>query len=305
MKKMYCYDCNEKVSPKIKKVEEHYNFRGKEFDVNMELYYCPYCDLELVDEVMDIQLDKIYNTYLNCYNLSFNSFKIIRSSLNLSQEMFAKALGWSKKSIVRYENKEEIPKGEYLNTYIKLNMNKDFILECLKSNESNLTNEEYKKILSRLNLGVNVKARNAILYLLEDNALFVIQFIKCMFAADFLNYKENGASITGFNYVKMEYGPVINDYKDIINSMIRTGEIKIADAEIIEEAERFKYVAVWECNEDLFTKEEMNVLKEVKRKLKNKTARELSDWSHEFKGWIETPLNKTISYDKYAKDFRW
>lgn len=33
------------------------------------------------------------------------------------------------------------------------------------------------------------------------------------------------------------------------------------------------------------------------------SGKDLSDWSHKFKGWIVTPLNKVIDYDKYAKDF--
>ena len=43
-----------------------------------------------------------YNEYLKKHNLSFKTLKEIRNSYNLSQELFAKALGWSKKTIVRY-----------------------------------------------------------------------------------------------------------------------------------------------------------------------------------------------------------
>lgn len=306
MKKMYCYDCNKDVRPKIRVSTEHYDFRGKEFDVTMDLFYCPFCNGEIADEEeFDNQLIKIWNGYLNCYNLSLNSFKCIRSSLGLSQESFAKALGWSKRSIVRYENKDEVPKGEYLSTYVKLNVDKDYILERLEGNKYNLSLIEYKNILEKLNLNLSVKARNAILYLLNDTPSFVMQLIKKMFAVDFLNYRDNGVSITDFEYVKMEYGPVINNYKYIINSMLKTGEIEISEAEIIGEVERFKYVAVWECHEEIFNEEELKILKEVKKKLSYKTSKELSDWSHEFKGWIDTPLNKVISYKKYAKDFRW
>ena len=37
-------------------------------------------------------------------------------------------------------------------------------------------------------------------------------------------------------------------------------------------------------------------------KLKGKSSKELSDWSHKFKGWIDTKDGEYISYS-YSKDF--
>ncbi len=233
--KMYCYDCDKDVEPIKKKVKEHYSFRGKDFDTNMDLFYCPLCNAEIAsEEKLNNQLAVMWNGYLKCFNLSLNSFKEIRVSYGLTQDLFAKILGWGKRSVIRYENHDEIPQGEYLNTYIKLSLDSDIILEYLELNKDSLTSGDYKKILNRLQLNISIKARNAILYILKDNALFVLQLIKNMFAVDFLSYKNYGSAITNFDYIKMEYGPVIDGYKDIINSMIKTDEIKIADIQIID-----------------------------------------------------------------------
>ena len=53
-------------------------------------------------------------------------------------------------------------------------------------------------------------------------------------------------------------------------------------------------------NKKLFTKEELNSMKLIKYKFKEYSASELSDWSHSFKGYIDTKNGEIIDY-KYAK----
>ncbi len=50
----------------------------------------------------------------------------------------------------------------------------------------------------------------------------------------------------------------------------------------------------------MFTKEELNSMKLIKYKFKEYSASELSDWSHSFKGYIDTKNGEIIDY-KYAK----
>lgn len=50
----------------------------------------------------DSDMYKIYDCYLNLFDLLFEKIKEIRTNLNLSQEVFSKILGWSKKSIIKY-----------------------------------------------------------------------------------------------------------------------------------------------------------------------------------------------------------
>ena len=66
--------------------------------------------------------------------MSFSKLKEIRESYNLSQELFAKSLGWSKRTIVRYENADSLPKNQYLQIYNKIKNNKNEFVNILKSN---------------------------------------------------------------------------------------------------------------------------------------------------------------------------
>lgn len=300
---MYCYDCNKDVTPKIKQEIKSYNFRNKSFKVQEKNYYCPNCGLELIDETLDESLKNIYNEYLKLYNLNLDSFKNIRKSLNLSQDNFAASLGWGKKSIVRFENNDVIPSNEYLKTYMKLNKNKDYIFECLELNKNNISTKLYYKIINSLNLNLDVKSRNVIIYILNKRNLFTIPLLKILFAIDFLSYKETGKPITSFKYAKLPYGPVVDNYETILNEMLIREEINLKPSTIIDNDIKYEYGALKNSDTNLFNDKEIKIMDKVINKLKNKSASSLSNWSHEFKGWIETPIGSIISYKEYAKYF--
>ena len=300
--KMYCYNCNLDVDAQAKKEKRSYSYREHHFSIMEEVFYCPNCGLELVDN-LDDDLARIYDGYLNLFGLSLSSFKKIRESLHLDCKRFAKALGWAYKSIYRYENGESIPEGEYLSVYIKLHKNKDYILEKLYQNRINLTNDEYYDILNRINLKFDIKSRNVILYILGKSPKHIINIVKTLFAIDFYSMKERGKAITKFKYVKMQYGPNIDKYVDLFNDMSSLDEIKICDSLEINGDLKNQYINNINFDRALFTKEELELINYVLMKTEGKSAKQLSDWSHYFKGWIDTDMGKEINMKKYAKYF--
>ena len=52
----------------------------------------------------------------------------------------------------------------------------------------------------------------------------------------------------------------------------------------------------------LFSKEEIEIMDEVIKKLKNKSSSSLTKWSHYFTGWKNTKNGDPIDYS-YAKEF--
>ena len=300
--KLYCYDCNQDVDVNVIQESKEYTYRNHTFHVLEDIYYCSKCGSELVCD-LDEDLKKIYNGYLGLFGLNLDSFKEIRESLNLDIKRFSKALGWGFKSVYRYENRESIPEGEYLNVYINLNKNKDYILEKLYQNKINMNEDEYYDILNRINLNVDIKSRQVILYILNEGPKYIINIVKTLFAIDFLSMKERGKSITNFNYVKMQYGPNIDGYLNVLNNMLGLKEIKICDSVEIDGDFKNKYINNISYDKNLFNDEELNIINRVLDKVKNKSAKYLSDWFHHFKGWIDTPNGKIINMKKYAKYF--
>lgn len=291
----YCYECNKDVNPTIKTEKNKYTYRGKEFLVVEEVHYCPKCGNILINDNFDNDMYKIYDCYLKLFNLSFEKIKEIRIKLNLSQEVFSKILGWSKKSIVRYENSDSVPQGEYLNTYMILNENPYYIVKLLERQKNNFTEEEYYKILSILPFSKVYKTVNTILYLLKNNKLCETSLMKHLFAVDFYNCKENKEAITNLKYAHLLYGPVVDNRNILYNFLIKNDYIKIEINDIST-----NFTTDKDFDKKLFTKEVLNSMKLIKYKFKEYSASELSDWSHSFKGYIATKNGEIIDY-KYAK----
>ncbi|MFA5407394.1 MAG: type II toxin-antitoxin system antitoxin SocA domain-containing protein [Bacilli bacterium] len=313
MKKFYCIKCGEQVSYIENNIIRKHEYKSVVFEVNESVKKCAICGGELFDEEEEEKiLNTIYNQYLSKFGLSFEQIRKIRQGYDLSQELFSKLMHWSKKTVTRYENMQSIPQGEYFKSYLELNKNKNKIYEFLSLNKKFLKEGEYKKITNSLEKSgftgfKNEKLKNAILYFLSKKELYITQLVKYLFASDFLSYKKYGFSITGSIYIKQQFGPLLKDYREIVNDLFRTGVIEISKIEIIEDVagetkEIYKYKAIDNFDKDMFSDNEITILQTICTSFKNKSSKQLSDWSHNFIGWKETPILQTISYN-YAEDF--
>lgn len=295
--KMYCFYCDDDVLYKTKEIINNYKIHNINFKVKEKVFYCQICHNELINDSLDKDLNNIYNEYLKLYDLSFNKFREIRESLNLSQELFAKSLGWSKKTIIRYENFQTLPQPEYLLVYKKLLNNKMEFLKILQERRILLSDKDYYAILNRINAQLDIKKINVFLYILKDNYLNKTQIMKNLFAIDFESHKKLNVPITTFQYAHADYGPVIDKKEAYLNLLVKEGYLDFIDNEV-----EVLYKPCKEYDINLFTKDEIEIVNRVKNALKGKTAKELTSWSHKFKGWLETKNGKIIEY-KYSKYF--
>lgn len=296
-----CYNCNKEVKYIEKTEKKSYTYRGSQYIIDDTIKICPICGEEVCLNMDDIEnnifFKTIYNKYLKQYNLNMDSFKEIRKKYNLSQEQFAKLLGWSKKSINRYENNQSIPQGEYLNLYQRLNLNDNEIIKILNDRRNQIDELEYNNILSKLQLKYSYKDCNLILSILKDNKLHLTQLMKYLFASDFLSYKKHNQPISTFKYAALPHGPVVNDYKELMNYLIQNNYVKI---EVLDE-NNYLIVSNSDINDKLFNKQELQIIDEIKSKFKGKNSNDLSEWSHNFIGWKNTKTSAIINY-KYAKE---
>lgn len=295
----YCWYCDKDIVPIRREEHNEYIIRGEEVIVHEELPFCPICGNQIDDGTMDEQLRAGYDAYLNLFGLSFQKFKDIRESYHLSQELFAKALGWGKKTIVRYENIESLPQVQYLQVYKKIENNKLEFIKILNINKPSMEEKTYNKICSLIGYQENLKTENVILYLLKDNSLNVTQLMKNLFAVDFLSYKINNKTITNLNYAHASYGPIVDKRTEFIDNMIKNNIIKTSTS---YNDDFIIFENVMEPNTSIFNDEELEVLKKAKKALKNKTATELTSWSHDFIGWKRTKMGQSIDF-KYSEYF--
>ena len=295
MKKEYCFNCGKEIEY-IKKHElVHHIIHGVEFDINQDVYYCKDCGEEIDVGNMDEELKSTIKGYFNYFGI--NNPSDMRMKYNLTQELFAKIVGWSKKTIVRYENGQSLPQREYMNTYMQLNFD-PFKLYSMVENKKEELNDEYRTIIERLKDDDYFKGANLLLYILKQKPLYRIQLIKNVFAIDTLSYKNNNKPITKFKYAHAPYGPVIDNFEDILNAMIKYDYITLDFG--YNDKPILKYNM--EPNMEIFDKEEIDIVNKVIEKYKDKTSTELSNISHEYEGWKKTKDGELIDY-KYAKFF--
>ena len=143
------------------------------------------------------------------------------------------------------------------------------------------------------------KIYNIILFFSKE-AVLKTKLLKEMFYSDFLYYKNSCKSMTGLEYARLPYGPVPDQFEDILN---KCSQEKIIDytVDFISDYEFHNIYAKKEFDASLFTNEELDILKKIKKKFKSFGSKDIVEFSHKERAFIETkPLSK-ISYD-YAFD---
>lgn len=296
MEKMYCFECDKDVIGEVKIEKTNHNIHGQNVLLDERVFTCPICGTEYDFDSYDAFVHDINVAYLNIFGLSFEKLKEIRKSLNLSQELFAEALGWSKKTITRYENAESLPQKEYLDTYISLLNNKDNIYNILKKNK-NLSKEKYYKILDRINVEIDYKSINVILYILNKVILNRTQLMKYLFASDFLNYKLFNKTISNFKYAHAPFGPIVNNQDALLNLLIKQDYIKLESS--VDDS-LMLFAPLQDADLSCFNEDEIKVIDKIIDEFKGMSAKDLSDWSHKFIGWSKTKDGEIIDF-KYAK----
>ncbi len=139
---------------------------------------------------------------------------------------------------------------------------------------------------------------------LANKPLYKMALLKLVFYCDFSYYRETGHSLTGWRYAKLPYGPVPDDYKQLMLFGEKLGRFTVdPDADQKGELVALKDDFERACPGTAFSPSEMKVIKSVAKKLAGKTASELSRLSHEEDAWIMTINSHHISY-VLAKNLR-
>lgn len=299
MVKMYCYDCNKEQQVITKKEQKEYEFRGKKYTIEEENHYCPECFNLLIDN-NDNFMEKIYDQYLNDYGLSVEKIKDIRKNYGLSQDLFAKVLSWSKKTVIRYENAQSVPQGEYLSMYCRLMKHPDDVFAILEQNKDKMAKEDYKQVVKAPYFRI-YKSIQMILYFIKDKSLYMTQIMKHLFACDMLFMKKYNTSISNFIYCALPHGPVIDQYKNFFEFLFYND---YTDFDFDEDIDKPKYIANITFDSDLFTKEELECMQYIKNVFKGKSSKQLSEWSHQFDAWSKTKIGDRIDLQKYIDNFK-
>ena len=226
----------------IKNYKHEYNIKGEKVIFEKERRFCKKCNKLVFDAYLDNEASKeAIKKYNSIIGICAEDIIKLRKKYSLSQEQFAKIIGCAKKTLVSYENSKSIPNDIYLITIKTLIDNPDIIIYLIDSNKNRLDDKEYNTIISKVKKGIGPNIKNYedltlseyngytklsfeklknLILILCNNSVNKTKLLKEMFYCDFLCYKENGASITGLVYSKLNYGPVPDDYEKILDNFV-------------------------------------------------------------------------------------
>ena len=320
---MKCDNCSSNTTY-VKDYNYKYIVKDKEIDITSKRRFCSKCNNLVYDEELDsIASNEAIKKYNELYGIPSEDIIKLRNKFNLSQELFSKIIGCAKKTLISYEKGTSIPNDTNTIIINSLINNPSIIDTLIESNKMQYTDKEYNRIKERIikfledNKVVEEidsdklneyngytqfnknKVINMILFFAKEGILKT-KLLKEMFYSDFLFFKQTGSSITGLEYAKIIYGPVPNNKDLIINDCIINNYIE-ENVSYNNDYELHNMISLKECDESVFNEEELNVLNIVKNYFSKFGSKEIADYSHEEKGYIETEFSKNISYN-YAFD---
>ena len=326
----FCPNCEKKTDLTLKIENEIYKIKDKEISVDTEFYFCSECgeDFATADQ-MQSALDNGYNKYRELEGIIFPDEIIkIRKKYDASQKAFAKILNLGELTINSYEQGSLVAKS--ISDFIKLMDHPENFIELFEKNKSKLTDYQVKKIKAAIseqhvpcykNLDQVMEVKEeytgynrpdpekyyAMLQLIlyyAGKEIYKTALIKIAFYIDFTYYKQNDKSVTGWPYVAINLGPVPDEWKTIFNQAELCGYLK-SHPDFEEHGDLFAIpddFKIKKCR-SAFSESELEIIKIVTNKLKDKTSKELKDLTHEEDAWKNTEHASRIEYN-HAKTLK-
>ena len=133
----------------------------------------------------------------------------------------------------------------------------------------------------------------------KSERLLKTKLLKLLNYSDMVFFKENGISISGAKYVHLPYGPVPQNFDLLFGTMSAT---HVAHIEVEYEGGYENHEVIPECEvpKNVLSEKELEVLERVYNKFKNYGSVEISNYSHNEKGYTMTNQGEVIPYS-YAK----
>ena len=227
-----------------------------------------------------------------------NKIKALREFEGMSQEDLAQKINLSRVAI------SQIEQGHRSVDFLELAQ----IAEVFKLKtdyfliEDELPNIELTKNQKKVNNFEPKKLKNIILYILEKCAgkpnVGETVLYKLLYFIDFNNFEINNKSISGLNYIHLQYGPapVANQYSPVIEEMRANQELKIIIQDYFGlKIKRYINLINHELN-SLCTKE-TKVIDDVIGSLSNMSASQKEEYSHGDAPWQLTDDKEVIPYN--------
>ena len=325
--KVYCPYCDKDHEVVITEEKTECIVKGEKISYLEKNYYCDVCNVEFCNgELEDINLLSARDAYRKEHNLlTSNEIKSIREKYKLSQSDLALILGFGEVTITRYETKE-IQNKNYDDILRGISNDPYLLYDYYMMNIKNFNSKKQAKIAKKIfsiapdkeqvdkliedNLikkyfsvdedtrGNKVLSLSKILaiikrILMNCENLYKTKLVKLLWYIDMKFFQETKESMTGLAYFHMSYGACPLGLDLILDS-------KKIVIEEIEEDDAIKNLIIEVESDYILNSKELEIIDFVTDFFKDYSSKEIVQYMHKEKAYLETSKNEFISY-KYAK----
>lgn len=231
----------------------------------------------------------------------------LRNNQGISQAFVAEKIGISRASYIEVEKgKKELTVGEASKIAEIFNISLEDLISGKKAVDVKvfISDEPEKKEKQEIRIDVpqkNLKKfKEVFLYVLEkvgskSNVGMTVLY-KLLYFIDFDYYEKFEEQLIGATYIKNHFGPTPIEFKEIVKSMESKGELETVKSKYFLH-EQTKYLPRRGPDISVLNANEIKHIDEVISRLSDKSAVELSNYSHEDVPWITAEYGQPLSYE--------
>jgi putative zinc finger/helix-turn-helix YgiT family protein len=326
-----CPYCEKVTDLRLVNSVEVIEIRGEKININVEYFVCNTCNQEFDDPKSEIDhLDLAFKEYRSIKGMMHpDEIRELRKQYGLTQKELSDVLGWGGVTLNRYENGSL--QTEANDKMLKLVKQPHNLLSLIEAKPESIPEEKRASLIEKMrNLEVETcsfqalyektfsncqadeftgyhcinldKFKNSVLFFSYPDPVWKTKLNKEIFYCDFKHHKEYGNPITGSRHVHIPHGPSPDKYDYHYVTLFELGDLSI-DEEKIGNYVGDLLKSITKPDLSVFSESELKILATVKEYFKDFSAKEIRDFSHKERGYIETRQGSPISY-LYSKDLQ-
>ena len=333
MRSIYCPKCDKRVEAEVNEVTVPLTVKKVAVHARQLKAACPHCGELIADEeISRHNLDSAFAAYRAEEKLlSPEEIREAYAKYGLTQKSFAALLSLGGATLSRYEHgalqtkqidaairQAAQPKNmlELLDEHVdEIPMSQ---AECARQRALTILLDEASEHMYALNASGNFRLmlsdeppsdRNGfrkldwnrvtqmVIYMAQHcTNLGRTKLNKAMFYADFACFADTTCSMSGLMYARATRGPIIDQYDTVFGQMVREGHL-LEESVSYGPIDATVFTTDEEFDASLFTDQEIFILEKVAAFVNSfATAKELSEYSHKEKLWIENDDGRALSY---------
>lgn len=228
----------------------------------------------------------------------------LREERGMSQEEVAKALSISRPTYSAFEQgKRELTLAEAERASQLFSISIENIVLGKKPKVHNVVlGDKDIEVSVRENIPKedHDKFREVLLYILSKTAgkhnVGITVLYKLLYFIDFDYYEKYGEQLMGLRYIKNHYGPTPKKFTALVEKMKEKGDLEEVHTNFFSRDMR-KLLPHKEANLSRLTGRELEMIDDVLARYSDKTAKELSELTHEDTPWVVAEEGKNLEYE--------